>query len=103
MIRRLFPGQPAAASGHLRIGDVILAVNGTSLEGYTQQEAISLLRQHKDKVELSMKRPSPSEIPEELLLETPRESLDPESVLKNIQKKITGQSMIEVDLFHEIN
>ena len=89
MVRRLFPGQPAAACGKLRIGDIILAVNGSKVAGYTQQEAINLLRRTKQSVKLLVKRPHPKDIPEELLAETPRESLDPSSVLKNIQAKIS--------------
>ena len=89
MVRRLFPGQPAATSGKLRIGDVIRAVNGVKIAGYTQQEAINLLRREKFAVKLLVKRPHPNDIPEELLIETPRESLDPKSVLENIQKKIS--------------
>ena len=88
MVRRLFPGQPAALSEKLRIGDVIIAVNGTKVVGYTQQEAINLLRKAKSVVKLLVKRPHPNDIPEELLVETPREALDPKSVLDNIQRKI---------------
>lgn len=91
MVRRLFPGQPAAASGRLRIGDIILAVNGNKLSGCTQQEAINLLRKEKVSVKLLVKRPHPNDIPEELLVETPRESLDPKSVLQNIQRKIEAE------------
>ncbi len=91
MIRRLFPGQPAALCGKLRIGDVILSVNSQSLDGFSQQEAINLLRSAGSKVELIMKRPNPSDIPEELLIESPRGNLDPQSVLQNIQKKLSEQ------------
>ena len=91
MVRRLFPGQPAAASGKLRIGDIIIAVNGIKVGGYTQQEAINLLRREKQTVKLLVKRPHPNDIPEELLVETPRESLDPKSVLEKIQRRISEE------------
>ena len=91
MVKRLFPGQPAAACGKLRIGDVILAVNGAKVAGYTQQEAINLLRRVKQTVKILVKRPHPKDIPEELLVETPRETLDPSSILKNIQTRISKE------------
>lgn len=36
-VKKLFPGQPAAESGQIDIGDVILKVNGASLKGLSQQ------------------------------------------------------------------
>lgn len=35
-VKKLFPGQPAAESGLIRVGDIILRVNQTSLKGLTQ-------------------------------------------------------------------
>ena len=89
MIRRLFPGQPAASSGKLRIGDIIASVNNTPLDGFSQHEAIALLRNEQSLVRLVINRPSPSDIPEVLLAETPREKLDPHAVLGNIQRKLS--------------
>ncbi|XP_065071560.1 tyrosine-protein phosphatase non-receptor type 13-like isoform X2 [Rhopilema esculentum] len=96
MVRRLFPGQPAAACGKLRIGDVIIAVNGTKVIGLSQQEAINMLRKEKSTVTLVVKRVHPNDIPEELLVETPRESLDPKSVLENIQKRMSESATREM-------
>ncbi|OWK13706.1 hypothetical protein Celaphus_00017321, partial [Cervus elaphus hippelaphus] len=36
-VKKLFPGQPAAESGQIDVGDVILKVNGASLKGLSQQ------------------------------------------------------------------
>lgn len=36
-VKKLFPGQPAAESGQIEVGDVILKVNGSSLKGLSQQ------------------------------------------------------------------
>lgn len=35
-VKKLFPGQPAAESGRIRVGDVILRVNQTPLKGLSQ-------------------------------------------------------------------
>lgn len=35
-VKKLFPGQPAAESGRIEVGDVILRVNQTSLKGLSQ-------------------------------------------------------------------
>lgn len=35
-VKKLFPGQPAAESGRIKVGDVILRVNQTSLKGLSQ-------------------------------------------------------------------
>ncbi|XP_056136906.1 ras-associating and dilute domain-containing protein [Lampris incognitus] len=43
-IRTLIPDGPAASNGRLRIGDRILAVNGTSLIGADYQSAVDLIR-----------------------------------------------------------
>ncbi|XP_022593829.1 ras-associating and dilute domain-containing protein [Seriola dumerili] len=43
-IRTLIPEGPAASDGRLRIGDRILAVNGTSLIGADYQSAVDLIR-----------------------------------------------------------
>ncbi|XP_046724590.1 tyrosine-protein phosphatase non-receptor type 13 isoform X4 [Silurus meridionalis] len=56
-VKKLFPGQPAAESGLIRVGDVILRVNQTSLKGLTQHEVISALRGTGQDVTLLMCRP----------------------------------------------
>lgn len=40
-VKKLFPGQPAAESGRIEVGDVILQVNGTPLKGLSQQVCTS--------------------------------------------------------------
>lgn len=35
-IKKLFPGQPAAESGRINVGDVIMRVNQTALKGLSQ-------------------------------------------------------------------
>jgi C-terminal processing protease CtpA/Prc len=40
-VKKLFPGQPAAESGKIEVGDVILKVNGASLKGLSQQVSLA--------------------------------------------------------------
>ncbi|KAM4807873.1 tyrosine-protein phosphatase non-receptor type 13 [Rhinophrynus dorsalis] len=63
-VKKLFPGQPAAECGKLKIGDVILKVNGASLKGLLQQEVISALRGTSPEVTLLMCRPPTGVLPE---------------------------------------
>uniref|UniRef100_A0A673TZ93 Tyrosine-protein phosphatase non-receptor type 13 n=1 Tax=Suricata suricatta TaxID=37032 RepID=A0A673TZ93_SURSU len=63
-VKKLFPGQPAAESGKIEVGDVILKVNGASLRGLSQQEVISALRGTSPEVSLLLCRPSPGVLPE---------------------------------------
>lgn len=35
-VKKLFPGQPAAESGRINVGDVIMRVNKTPLKGLSQ-------------------------------------------------------------------
>ncbi|XP_057583731.1 tyrosine-protein phosphatase non-receptor type 13 isoform X2 [Hippopotamus amphibius kiboko] len=63
-VKKLFPGQPAAESGQIDVGDVILKVNGASLKGLSQQEVISALRGTSPEVSLLLCRPSPGVLPE---------------------------------------
>ncbi|XP_062376381.1 tyrosine-protein phosphatase non-receptor type 13-like [Sardina pilchardus] len=63
-IKRLFPGQPADESGMLRMGDVILAVNGQSLKGVPYQKVLLMLRGAADEVRLSICRPPPGILPD---------------------------------------
>lgn len=42
-VKKLFPGQPAAESGKIDVGDVILKVNGASLKGLSQQVSLQVL------------------------------------------------------------
>ncbi|KAL1790940.1 tyrosine-protein phosphatase non-receptor type 13 isoform X10 [Sigmodon hispidus] len=63
-VKKLFPGQPAAESGKIEVGDVILKVNGASLKGLSQQEVISALRGTAPEVSLLLCRPPPGVLPE---------------------------------------
>uniref|UniRef100_A0A670KCG9 Tyrosine-protein phosphatase non-receptor type 13 n=1 Tax=Podarcis muralis TaxID=64176 RepID=A0A670KCG9_PODMU len=63
-VKKLFPGQPAAESGQIEVGDVILKVNGASLKGLSQQEVISALRGTSPEVTLLLCRPLPGILPE---------------------------------------
>ncbi|XP_015195598.2 tyrosine-protein phosphatase non-receptor type 13 isoform X2 [Lepisosteus oculatus] len=63
-VKKLFPGQPAAESGKIEVGDVILHVNQTSLKGLSQHEVISALRGTGLEVTLLLCRPQPGVIPE---------------------------------------
>ncbi|XP_052591510.1 tyrosine-protein phosphatase non-receptor type 13 isoform X4 [Peromyscus californicus insignis] len=63
-VKKLFPGQPAAESGKVDVGDVILKVNGASLKGLSQQEVISALRGTAPEVSLLLCRPPPGVLPE---------------------------------------
>lgn len=40
-VKKLFPGQPAAESGRIRVGDVIIRVNQTKLKGLSQHVSTS--------------------------------------------------------------
>ncbi|XP_036083634.1 tyrosine-protein phosphatase non-receptor type 13 isoform X10 [Rousettus aegyptiacus] len=63
-VKKLFPGQPAAESGKIDVGDVILKVNGASLKGLSQQEVVSTLRGTSPEVSLLLCRPPPGVLPE---------------------------------------
>uniref|UniRef100_A0A1Y1MF45 PDZ domain-containing protein n=1 Tax=Photinus pyralis TaxID=7054 RepID=A0A1Y1MF45_PHOPY len=58
-IKRLFPHQPAATSGLLNVGDLLLEVNGITLTGLTNYEALEVLRTASSQVELTVCRPPP--------------------------------------------
>ncbi|KAM5338624.1 tyrosine-protein phosphatase non-receptor type 13 isoform 9-T9 [Glossophaga mutica] len=84
-VKKLFPGQPAAESGKIVVGDVILKVNGASLKGLSQQEVISTLRGTSPEVSLLLCRPPSGVLPEiDPALLTPLHS--PAQVLPNHSK-----------------
>ncbi|XP_072517400.1 tyrosine-protein phosphatase non-receptor type 13 isoform X2 [Salminus brasiliensis] len=62
-VKKLFPGQPAAESGLIQVGDVILRVNQTSLKGLSQHEVISALRGTGQEVKLLLCRPEAGVLP----------------------------------------
>uniref|UniRef100_A0A1A7WAN9 Protein tyrosine phosphatase, non-receptor type 13 n=3 Tax=Iconisemion striatum TaxID=60296 RepID=A0A1A7WAN9_9TELE len=63
-VKKLFPGQPAAESGRIEVGDVILRVNQTPLKGLSQHEVISALRGTGQEVALLLCRPEPGVLQE---------------------------------------
>ncbi|XP_030291988.1 tyrosine-protein phosphatase non-receptor type 13 isoform X2 [Sparus aurata] len=63
-VKKLFPGQPAAESGRINVGDVIMRVNQTSLKGLSQHEVISALRGTGQEVTLLLCRPEHGVLPE---------------------------------------
>ncbi|XP_031433720.1 tyrosine-protein phosphatase non-receptor type 13 isoform X3 [Clupea harengus] len=63
-VKKLFPGQPAAESDKIEVGDVILRVNQTSLKGLSQHEVISALRGAGQEVTLLLCRPDKGLLPE---------------------------------------
>ena len=85
----MFPGQPAAASGKLQIGDIILQVNGNDMQGVTHQGAINLIRMGPQEVNLLVKR-DPSSIPSSLLQRSGSNAsdIDPAHILADIQSKL---------------
>ncbi|XP_061603232.1 tyrosine-protein phosphatase non-receptor type 13 isoform X2 [Phyllopteryx taeniolatus] len=63
-VKKLFPGQPAAESGRIHMGDVIIHVNQTPLKGLSQHEVISALRGTGREVTLRLCRPERGVLPE---------------------------------------
>ncbi|XP_054028495.1 tyrosine-protein phosphatase non-receptor type 13 [Dryobates pubescens] len=63
-VKKLFPGQPAAESGQLQVGDIILRVNGAPLGGLSQQEVVSALRGTSPEVSLLLCRPPAGALPQ---------------------------------------
>uniref|UniRef100_A0A8C8RFD2 Tyrosine-protein phosphatase non-receptor type 13 n=1 Tax=Pelusios castaneus TaxID=367368 RepID=A0A8C8RFD2_9SAUR len=90
-VKKLFPGQPAAESGKIEIGDVILKVNGSSLKGLSQQEVISALRGTSPEVSLLLCRPPLGILPEiDPSLLTPIHS--PQQIFPDVSKETSGAS-----------
>lgn len=81
-VKKLFPGQPAAESGRIRVGDVILQVNQTALKGLSQHEVISALRGTGQEVTLLLCRPEQGILPEMDTALTPMSSPRKEAVSK---------------------
>ncbi|CAH1247149.1 PTPN13 [Branchiostoma lanceolatum] len=63
-IKKLFPGQPAAESGRLEVGDVILKVNERELQCLKHSEIVALLRSSPPQVHLTLCRPEQGTLPE---------------------------------------
>ncbi|XP_053548870.1 FERM and PDZ domain-containing protein 2 [Bombina bombina] len=62
-IKRLFQGQPAQESGKIEAGDVLLAVNGKSLQELNYQEVLHLLHRAPLEVTLQIWRPEEGILP----------------------------------------
>ncbi|KAL9852290.1 tyrosine-protein phosphatase non-receptor type 13 isoform 6-T10 [Geothlypis trichas] len=93
-VKKLFPGQPAAESGQIEIGDVILKVNGASLKGLSQQEVISALRGTSPEVSLLLCRPPSGILPDiDPSLLTPIHS--PQQVFPEVSREVSGPSSRE--------
>ncbi|XP_020916558.2 tyrosine-protein phosphatase non-receptor type 13 isoform X2 [Exaiptasia diaphana] len=88
-IKKMFPGQPAALSNQLQLGDIVLEVNGNSLENASHQDAINMIRHEPSIVRLLVKR-SPSSIPAVLLSRASSDAsdIDPVQLLNDIQSKL---------------
>ncbi|XP_050011667.1 tyrosine-protein phosphatase non-receptor type 13 isoform X3 [Alexandromys fortis] len=94
-VKKLFPGQPAAESGKIDVGDVILKVNGAPLKGLSQQEVISALRGTAPEVSLLLCRPPPGVLPEiDTAFSTPLHS--PAQVFLNNSKEASQPSPFSV-------
>ena len=97
-IKAMFPGQPAMNSEELRIGDIILAANGTSLEGKTNRDAINVLRDQPQRVALTVKR-DPESIPPCLLRRGSfSHNLDPGEMLSVIHSRLRKENSRESQL-----
>ena len=53
-VKTVFPNAAAARDGRLKRGDQLIAVNGTSLDGATHEQAVSILKQAKGQVALTV-------------------------------------------------
>jgi len=53
-VKTVFAKGAAAAEGHLKRGDQIVAVNGRKLEGVTHEQAVSILKNAKGSIELAI-------------------------------------------------
>ncbi|XP_071609726.1 tyrosine-protein phosphatase non-receptor type 13 [Heliangelus exortis] len=90
-VKKLFPGQPAAESGQIEVGDVILKVNGASLKGLSQQEVISALRGTSPEVSLFLCRPPSGVLPDiDPSLLTPIHS--PQQVFPDVSREVSRPS-----------
>ena len=66
-VKEVTRGGPADRSGQVHAGDRIIAINGQSLEGLTNERAVDLIRKSRDTVELFLSQPVTSLDVSELL------------------------------------
>ncbi|XP_031567263.1 tyrosine-protein phosphatase non-receptor type 13-like isoform X2 [Actinia tenebrosa] len=92
-IKKMFPGQPAALSKKLALGDIVLEVNEKSLQNASHQDAINMIRHEPSVVRLLVKR-DPYSIPEVLLSRAASNAsdVDPVQLLNDIQNKLRSQT-----------
>uniref|UniRef100_A0A0X3PT65 PDZ domain-containing protein n=1 Tax=Schistocephalus solidus TaxID=70667 RepID=A0A0X3PT65_SCHSO len=57
-ITHVTPNSPADRSGKLTLGDRILAINGTDLNGLTYKESVALLKSSKERITLTIQKGS---------------------------------------------
>uniref|UniRef100_A0A6Q2Z351 Protein tyrosine phosphatase non-receptor type 13 n=1 Tax=Esox lucius TaxID=8010 RepID=A0A6Q2Z351_ESOLU len=98
-VKKLFPGQPAAESGRINVGDVILHVNQTPLKGLSQHEVISALRGTGQKVTLLLCRPDQGVLPDMdtstlTPVASPRKEPAAQSPEPNVAKPRTGSPVV---------
>ncbi|CAB3400349.1 unnamed protein product [Caenorhabditis bovis] len=55
VISKIFPGLPADECGELFVGDAIVEVNGTSIEGQSHDEVVNMLKSSGDQVTLGVR------------------------------------------------
>uniref|UniRef100_A0A8C6KKG0 Protein tyrosine phosphatase non-receptor type 13 n=1 Tax=Nothobranchius furzeri TaxID=105023 RepID=A0A8C6KKG0_NOTFU len=97
-VKKLFPGQPAAESGRIKVGDVILRVNQTPLKGLSQHEVISALRGTGQEVTLLLCRPEQGVLQE---MNTSAEVLNPaEPSLKQEVEEDTERLLLKSPTRH---
>jgi C-terminal processing protease CtpA/Prc len=58
IVKSLFPGQIAEQDGRLKLGDVLLEVNGKRVQSMSHKDVVTLLRQSPPLVRLVIQRPS---------------------------------------------
>uniref|UniRef100_A0A8C8W0P5 FERM and PDZ domain containing 2 n=1 Tax=Peromyscus maniculatus bairdii TaxID=230844 RepID=A0A8C8W0P5_PERMB len=101
-IKRLFPGQPAEEHGAIAAGDIILAVNGKSIEGLAFQEVLHLLRGAPEEVTLLLCRPPPGTLPEmEQGWQTPELSADQRFTMATCTESEQSPSLDQEDSWRD--
>ncbi|XP_034565082.1 tyrosine-protein phosphatase non-receptor type 13 isoform X2 [Notolabrus celidotus] len=104
-VKKLFPGQPAAESGRIKVGDVIMRVNQTPLKGLSQHEVISALRGTGQEVTLLLCRPENGVLPEMdtsalTPMPSPRKELQPQAEPSMSPDRAASPSDSEGKLIH---
>ncbi|KAM9479626.1 inaD-like protein isoform 17-T20 [Salvelinus alpinus] len=82
-VKNVVPGSAAEQSGNIRIHDRIIAMDGVSLQGFTNQEVLEVMKQTGQMVHLTLARKMAS----------PRPSLE-----RSLDKAMEGVSLSELEL-----